>query len=153
MSKELETTIKKLEQLIEHADQVNIRISEKSVDWHIDHSLKVIIKSCEALKKSDPSNYKVENNPIRTRIFKTGSIPRGVAKAPKTLMALDKIQIKELQDQFSKAKKQIDEVKNLHENCHFKHPYFGLLNLSMANAFFVIHTEHHLKIIRDIINK
>jgi hypothetical protein len=93
----------------------------------------------------------MENNPIRTRIFTSGSIPRGVAKAPKILMAVGEIQIEELQDQFIEARKQIDTIKNLHEDCHFDHPYFGLLNLRLATHFFKIHTDHHLKIIKDII--
>ena len=105
----------------------------------------------QGIKKSDPSKFNKEDNPIRIRIFKAGSIPRGVAKAPKTVMALDEIKIEELQDQFSEARKQIYTIKILHKDCYFDHPYFGLLNLSMANEFFVIHTNNHLKIIKDII--
>lgn len=148
MSKELKHKIDELGLMINY---VNSPVSSKGVGWHIDHSLKVIINSCEALKKSNPSNYKMENNPIRTRIFTSGSIPRGVAKAPKILMAVGEIQIEELQDQFIEARKQIDTIKNLHEDCHFDHPYFGLLNLRLATHFFKIHTDHHLKIIKDII--
>ena len=151
MTKQLENKIEELEQMINYADHVNSAVSSKGIGWHIDHSLKVIIYSCKALKKSDPSNFNMEDNPIRIWIFKAGSIPRGVAKAPKTVMAPDEINIEELHDQFSEARKQIDTIKTLHKDCHFDHPYFGLLNLSMANEFFVIHTNHHLKIIKDII--
>jgi hypothetical protein len=39
----LEQIISSLEQKIAHFDAVNSKVSSKGVDWHIDHSLKVII--------------------------------------------------------------------------------------------------------------
>jgi len=153
LSKELENKVKELADMINYADHVNTDVSSTGVDWHIDHSLKVIINSCEALKKSDPSKYKPQDNQIRDRIFKTGFIPRGVAKAPKTVTAIGEIKIEDLQIQLKEARKQIDEIKDLHEDCHYYHPYFGALNLNLAIQFFSIHTNHHLKIIKDIINK
>jgi len=149
----LTNKIQELEQMIQHAGIWDAAISEKNVAWHVDHSLKVIIKSCEALKKSEPFNFQLENNPARTRVFKSGTFQRGVAKAPKAVTATGEIKIVELQIQLMEARKQIDEIKDLHEDCHYFHPYFGALNLSLAIQFFGIHTNHHLKIIHDIINK
>ena len=42
-------------------------------------------------------------------------------------------------------------MKELHANSNFKHPYFGVLNLKMTKRFLEIHTNHHLKIIKEIL--
>lgn len=145
--------ILELAEMIRYSDRINFNVSAKGVDWHIDHSLKVIVNSCEGLKKSDPSTYIMEDNTTRDRIFKTGSILRGVAKAPKAATAEGAVQIAELRNQVILAKKQIDEMQSISENSHFMHPYFGSLNLKLAIQFLCIHTDHHLKIMHDIIDE
>ena len=147
----LEKKINELEQNIVHSDKLATNISEKAVEWHIDHSLKVIIAVVNALKHSDPANYKWKFNVIRSYIFTIGSIPRGKGKAPKSVLPDDHITRENLLAQLKKAKDQIKIIENLPLQSNFNHPYFGILNVKMTTKFLDIHTRHHLKIIKDII--
>ena len=42
------------------------------------------------------------------------------------------------------------DLETLNANSYFKHPYFGDLNLKKTLWFLNLHTNHHLKIIKDI---
>lgn len=140
-----------LEQKVSPTDSTNPKISSKGVHWHIDHSLKVINGVVNSLKKSNPENYKWKFNFIRTFILVKGSIPRGKAKAPKSVVSDSTIIITDIENQLKEAKKLILELDSLPKNSNFKHPYFGLLNLRMTIRFLKIHTNHHLKIMDDIV--
>ena len=148
----LEKRISELEQMIVHADKMAANISEKAVDWHIDHSLKVIIAVVNALQNSDPEIYKWKFNLIRFYIFTVGSIPRGKGKAPKSVLPGDNIIKENLLLQLKEAKDQIKTIENLPSKSNFKHPYFGMLNVKLTSTFLDIHTKHHLKIINEIIS-
>lgn len=148
----LEQTLTTLEQKIAHFDAKNLKVSTKGVDWHIDHSLKVIIAIIETLKKSSPTDYQWKFNAARVYFLTKGSFPRGKAKAPKSVMNDEHILIDDVLAQLTTAKTLVAELDTLHQKSHFKHPFFGLLNRKKTRRFLKIHTNHHLKIIDDIIN-
>lgn len=56
-----------------------------------------------------------------------------------------------LLEQLSEAKKKVTGLQDLPETSSFKHMEFGLLNRDEAARLIEIHTDHHLKIIRDIL--
>lgn len=149
----LEQIISTLEQKIAHFDAINLKVSSKGVDWHIDHSLRVIVGIIQTLKKSNPTDYQWKFNAIRTYVLTKGSIPRGKGKAPQSVVNNEKIMIDDVLAQLEKAKTLVSELDTLHQKSNFKHPYFGLLNLRMTKRFLKIHTNHHLKIIEDIVEK
>ena len=149
----LEKTILELELNLEHFEQINTKISSKNVAWQIDHILRVIIETCKLLIKSDPTDYIWEFNKIKSAIFLTGIIPRGVAKAPKVVMTEGKVSLEDLKQQVEETKLQIEGLKNLPKKANFKHPYFGYLDLKESKKFLSIHSRHHLKIMKDIIEK
>ena len=141
-----------IEQKVSNNDIINHKISSKGVHWHIDHSLKVINRVVNSFKKANPENYKWKFNFIRTFILVKGSIPRGKGKAPKSVVNESIIVLTDIENQLKEAKKLILELDSLPKNSNFNHPYFGVLNLRMTKLFLKIHTNHHLKIISDILN-
>ncbi|MBL4734526.1 MAG: hypothetical protein JKY18_04140, partial [Flavobacteriales bacterium] len=147
----LEKKILELTQAIAYSEKIKKSISEVGVNWHIDHSLKVILKICDQLKKSDPKKYKWNFNPLRLYICSNGSLPRGKGKAPGSVVATGKIHLDGLNKQLEQGKKALKEIETLPPESYFKHQYFGGLNLKVSIKFLEVHTEHHLKIIRDII--
>ena len=149
----LEQILSTLEQKIAHFDAKNLKVSAKGVDWHIDHSLKVIIGIIQTLKKSSPADYQWKFNATRTYILTKGSIPRGKGKAPQSVVNNETILIDDVLNQFAKAKSLIAELDSLPKKSNFKHPYFGLLDLRMTKRFLKIHTNHHIKIIDNILEK
>lgn len=142
-----------LEQKVSPTDITNLKISSKGVHWHIDHSLKVINGIILSLKKSNTAEYQWKFNFIRTFILVKGSIPRGKGKAPKSVVNDTTITHADIKNQLKEAQELMLEIDLLPKNSNFKHPYFGLLNLRMSKRFLKIHTNHHLKIIDDIIKK
>ena len=77
--------------------------------------------------------------------------PRGSARAPKVVTSDTIVPKDALSEQLSLAKNNLIDFKTLPNESYFKHPYFGLLNVNMSLKFLVIHTLHHLKIVRDIV--
>jgi hypothetical protein len=149
----LEKKLVELELLFNQLEKQNSRISVQPVGWHIDHSLKVVIKTCEAVKKSNPDDYKWRFNFFRFVVFTMGSFPRGSGKAPKSVVADGEITVQDLDEQFQQARSLIKDVVVLPAMSNFKHPYFGLLKLNEFLKFLFIHTNHHQKIIKDIIGE
>ncbi len=147
LNKELEET----EKFISHSNRINTNISAKGVDWHIDHLLKVLIGVSKTLQKSDPKKYKWKFNFIRMFVLTSKTIPRGRGKAPKTVIAVSDIKKEDIFNQLKQVKDELAKMNELPNNSNFKHPYFGRLNLRDSKKFLKIHTNHHLKIIKDIV--
>lgn len=140
-----------LEKAIPFFGQHQKSVSAKNVAWHLDHSLKVINSICNDLKISKPEDYKSTFSFIKLYIFLRGSIPRGKATAPKSVVSYNEILKSDLELQFAMAKINLQEIKNLPANSHFQHPYFGKLSLKKSQRFLAIHTNHHLAIVNDIL--
>lgn len=149
--KQLTTLIIALEEKVPMLEIENLQISKAKVGWHIQHSLMVVNNIINVLKKADPKAYKWSFNLNRVLVFSMGKIPRGKGKAPKTVLPQDNITSALLYEHIEKAKMNASFLPQLHKNQHFKHPYFGPLNLKPTIKFLVMHTKHHLEIIEDIL--
>jgi hypothetical protein len=130
----------------------DLRISKGNVGWHIDHLLKVINNVSDALVKSNSNDYKKEFSGLRMITFAIGFFPRGKARSPKRVLPPEIILIEDLENQLELAIKNLDSIKNLEENQFFIHPLFKQLNKKQTTKFLKLHTNHHLKIVRDILS-
>ncbi len=147
----LEKEISELEAATAQASKLNTEISKSSVGWHVDHTLKAISSIHKSLKKSDPKDYKWRFNWIRSYILIRGSIPRGRGKAPKVSVAKEEIKVEDIHRQIATVREMLIEFEKMDAKVHFPHPYFGVLHHRHSRRFLEIHTEHHLKIIREIL--
>ena len=151
--KELNDLLQQIENAIPHWEKLNTNISQATVGWQLDHSLLVINGVIEQMKISKPENYQWKFKWIRLVIQTTNKIPRGKVRAPKTVKPLDVANAEDLKAKLEQARKGIAELENLPPNSYFAHPFFGDLNLKTTIWFLKLHTNHHLKIVNDIINK
>jgi hypothetical protein len=133
-------------------DEKKTEVSLASVGWHIDHSLKVINSVITTLQKSE-ADYTWNFNWKQAYFFLRKSIPRGKARAPKSVQSFDEITCKDIERQLKTARFLIKELESMDKKTNFIHPFIGRLNLEKAILFLEIHTKHHLKIIDDIIQK
>ncbi|NNC69779.1 MAG: hypothetical protein HKN90_03040 [Flavobacteriaceae bacterium] len=147
----LDRQLNEIEALIKKAHTENSRVSKKGIDWHLDHSLKVLINIPKALHNSNPKAYKSNFNFLRFLIYTLNYIPRGTGKAPKHVRTFDPITKEQLIAQFEQAKEALKQLDGLDKNSHFQHPYFGILNLKQSKKMMRLHTDHHLKICREIV--
>ena len=147
----LSAIIEVLAEKVQHAEKINPAVSSSSVGWHVQHSLMVISGITNQLKKSDPFQYKYSFNKLRTLVFLMNKIPRGKGKSPSVVNPAELYSASNLQAMVESSKIVVKELKTFPKHSHFNHPYFGMLHLNSSLKFLNIHTHHHLKIIKDIV--
>lgn len=143
--------LQQLESHISNFEKTNPKVSNSTVGWQIDHCLLVINGVISQLEVSNPTEFQSKFNFPKFIVFTMGKIPRGKARAPKTVNPTEKATVIELQTKIELAKKNILKLTSFSENLFFKHPFFGDLNKKQTEKFLTIHTKHHLKIIEDIL--
>lgn len=150
-SKRLVNYLNEMNSLIANHETVKQSVSKSSVGWHLDHNLKVINNVIKALQESDPDNYKNNFSFFGKLFFSINFFPRGKAKAPKYVRPPEVISKSDIISQLNLAKQNMESISHLDKNAYFKHPLFGNINTKRVNRFLEIHTNHHLKIVRDIL--
>lgn len=151
-TKKIKHLLNNIEKHIEHYEVINPKVSKATIGWQIDHSLKVINNVIKALQNSDPTEYKKDFKFIGSLFFTLGFFPRGKGKAPKSVKPPETILKEDLLSQLQRAKFNIETIEGLDKNAFFRHPLFGNINSKKVHRFLVLHTNHHLKIIKDILN-
>jgi hypothetical protein len=143
--------VNKLENNINSKDVFNSQVSQVNVSWHLAHSLKVIYNIIKVLQVSNPADYHWRFNLNRSFVYFINFIPRGKGKAPKAVVPANEISKEELHKDIATVRQLLEELQHLDTKSNFTHPYFGQLNLKQTKKFLALHTNHHLKIMDDII--
>ena len=151
--KRISELLNQLESNIANSDTVNTDVSAASVGWHIEHCLLIFNGVIEATKNSNPADYKWKFNFTRLVVYTMNKFPRGKAQAPERVRPVGDIDIERLKKSIEMVRPRIEILNTLQPNNFFTHPYFGKLNLKNTVKFLEIHTNHHLKIINDILGK
>lgn len=149
--KALQSDLARLKSFLHRGQALKPEVSEKSVLWHIDHSLRVLLVAGQAVLNSKPEDYRWRFNLTRTWILLSGRIPRGKGKAPKAVLPPENIDEAALSQLFSDARVLIGRIQQVNPRAHFPHPFFGHLDREKSLLFFHVHTAHHLRIIEDIL--
>jgi hypothetical protein len=142
--------INNLESYIDRCDKINTQISHQNIGWHIAHSCRVINAITKTLISSNPENAKPRFNVTYYKVILTNYIPRGKAKAPSFVNPSDLITKEEVLADVAQAKESIALLSKAGRGQYFTHPGFGDLNRNKTLTFLAVHTNHHLKIIKDI---
>ncbi len=140
-----------IEENLAFFDIKNSKISSSKIAWHLDHIIKVINESFKAYKNSKPQNFVKKFNKYKFVIYLINRFPRGKAKAPKEVDSKNEIELQQLKKDIFWAKENINSIDSLDKKLYFKHPIFGHLDKKEYLKFLKIHTNHHLKIIKDIL--
>ena len=144
--------IDELETRIPFIEQKKEAVSQVTVGWHLEHSLLALIKMVSAVENSNPADYKWKFNLSRSVVFALGNFPRGRGKAPESVRPGEEITRANIIGLIEKAKQKAALFEKLNRDKFFKHPIFGDLRGNQARRIIVIHTQHHIKIINDIIS-
>lgn len=149
----LNKLVQELEGVIPSYSFKNETISHATVGWQIEHSLKTIDLIVQACQISDPKTYRWKFKFSRFLIMTLlKKIPRGKARAPKVVLPVGDISTESLDKKLQSVKEQLNKWNELNDKSYFQHPYFGALNKKATLRFLELHTEHHCKIIRDILS-
>ncbi len=148
----MDSSIKKLRKYSDLSQIANPEVSSSSVGWHLAHSLLVIIKVSQSFVLSNEEHFSASFTWRKFIVFLVGKFPRGKAKAPEAVQPMQYHE-EDLDQLFAEAEKALEGLKLGNKNQFFKHPIFGNLNKKETLRFLQIHTNHHLKIIKDIVRK
>ncbi|MFK7971787.1 MAG: hypothetical protein AB8F95_15580, partial [Bacteroidia bacterium] len=132
-------------------DAKNTEVSEAAVSWHIDHIFFFFFQIYKTLEQSEVSNYRSEFNMKRSFVFGFNTLPRGKITAPESVRPKENVDIDTIQMHYDQALATVEKLSILPENKHLDHAVLGTMNRDKTIKFLTIHTEHHLKIIRDIL--
>ncbi|SRR5258706_14578634 len=150
--KPLPALINELENKIPFIEQKKESVSQVTVGWHLEHSLLALIKMITAVEHSNPADYKWKFSLQRSIVLILGTFPRGRGKAPDSVRPGEVITIATITGLIEKAKQKTELFEKLSHEKFFKHPIFGDLQGKQARKIIAIHTQHHIKIINDIIS-
>jgi hypothetical protein len=151
--KKLSALFDELATKIEYYEKINPAVSSASIGWHIAHTTLAAKQIIEQLEKSDPTNYKWKFNTPRFFVFLINKIPRGKGKAPKSVQVEEGFTKDNLNMYITIIQDKIKVLDTMDAKKNFIHPYFGMLHLKGTIKTLLIHTNHHIQIINDIINK
>lgn len=149
--KKLEALISELETRIRDQHLLNPAVSKAAVGWHIEHSLLVLQVIIDALVKSVPDKYKSTFDIRRQVVMLVGIIPRGKVKAPTAVRPVETFHESSLRQHLFAVRESLKSMESLSKGHYFTHPFLGDFKLKPAIKFMRVHTNHHLKIINDII--
>jgi len=147
----IEKQLQELKSYYNDIEKRNDKISNSSIGWQIDHSLKVVNASSNAYLTSEAKKYKPKFSFVKFFILTFKYIPRGKSKAPKLVNNKESISLGKIEEQMILANDNLNKVAQADANLYFLHPIFGHLNKKEYANFLEIHTAHHLKIIKDIL--
>lgn len=132
------------------------RISAWSVSEHLDHILKVAISIVRRVNQPDAEEGKSGINILGRAVLLSGWIPRGRGKSPERLVGT-RVAATEIDAAMARLEQLMDEVVlgtcDASRKRVVPHPIFGGLTPSQALRFTVVHTNHHLKIVEEILEK
>ena len=143
--------LNELEAQITNYSKLNQTISAGNVGWHIVHSCLVINSVCGAVLKSDPSKFIKKFSFKAFLVLLLKSFPRGKAKAPSFTMPSEELSTASILKSIQSSRASIEALAKAGKNQYFTHPIFGDLNTGQTFKFLGVHTNHHLKIIKDIL--
>jgi hypothetical protein len=128
-------------------------VSGWSVAQQVDHLLMVVERSVERLM-SRPEPLSRGLTWTGRIVLGLGWFPRGSARAPKGFEGRE-IACAELVSRLAALRARLGELAAANDVIERRepvvpHPYFGGLSAALALRNAVVHTEHHLAIVRDI---
>jgi hypothetical protein len=151
MMENIQTQLQKIESLISKIDVTNEKVSKASVGWHLEHSLLILNGSLKGLTMTSPENYRPKFSIKKFVFLNFGLIPRGKIKSPKQFIPLEMPTKESVEKLLNLAKEKLEIVKSLPPKSFITHPFLGDLDKKTTLKFLGLHTNHHLKIIDDIL--
>ncbi|WDF47819.1 DUF1569 domain-containing protein [Chryseobacterium sp. KACC 21268] len=147
----IEIQLQKIESLLSKIDVTNEKVSKASVGWHLEHLLLILNSSLKGLTMTNPKDYNPKFSLKKFVFLNFGLIPRGKIQAPKQFIPLEVPTQESILKLMNLAKERLKAVENLPEKSFITHPFLGDFDKKTTLRFLWLHSNHHLKIVDDIL--
>lgn len=147
----IDIQLQKIESLLSKIDVTNEKVSKASVGWHLEHLLLILNSSLKGLTMTNPENYNPKFSLKKFVFLNFGMIPRGKIRAPKQFIPLEVPTQESVLKLINLAKERLKAVENLPEKSFITHPFLGDFDKKTTLRFLWLHSNHHLKIVDDIL--
>ena len=147
----IEIQLQKIESLSSKIDVVNESVSKASVGWHLEHLLLILNSSLKGLTLTNPKDYNPKFSLKKFVFVNFGIIPRGKISSPKQFVPVNVPTQESILKLINLAKTRLEAVKNLPEKSFITHPFLGDFDKKTTLRFLWLHSNHHLKIVEDIL--
>lgn len=147
----IEIQLQKIESLLSKIDVTNEKVSKASVGWHLEHLLLILNSSLKGLTMTNPKDYNPKFSLKKFVFLNFGMIPRGKIRAPKQFIPLEVPTQESILKLMNLAKERLKAVENLPEKSFITHPFLGDFDKKTTLRFLWLHSNHHLKIVDDIL--
>lgn len=148
---QIKKQIEKIESLISEIDVINEDVSKASIGWHLEHCLLILNSSLKGLTMTNPQDYKPKFSFKKVLFLNFGLIPRGKIRAPKQFFPLETPTQESILKLINLAKERLINTENIPEKSFITHPFLGDFDKKTTWKFLELHTNHHLKIVDDIL--
>ena len=147
----IEIQLQKIESLSYKIDVVNESVSKASVGWHLEHLLLILNSSLKGLTLTNPKDYNPKFSLKKFVFVNFGIIPRGKISSPKQFVPVNVPTQESILKLMNLAKTRLEAVKSLPEKSFITHPFLGDFDKKTTLRFLWLHSNHHLKIVDDIL--
>ena len=147
----IEIQLQKIESLSYKIDVVNESVSKASVGWHLEHLLLILNSSLKGLTLTNPKDYNPKFSLKKFVFVNFGMIPRGKISSPKQFVPVNVPTQESILKLMNLAKTRLEAVKSLPEKSFITHPFLGDFDKKTTLRFLWLHSNHHLKIVDDIL--
>ncbi|TDX82588.1 DUF1569 domain-containing protein [Epilithonimonas xixisoli] len=147
----IEIQLQNIESLLSKIDVTNEKVSKASIGWHLEHSLLILNSSLKGLTMTNPKDYNPKFSLKKFIFLNFGMIPRGKIRAPKQFIPLEVPTQESILKLINLAKERLKAVEDLPEKSFIIHPFLGDFDKKTTLRFLWLHSNHHLKIVDDIL--
>lgn len=124
-------------------------------DWSVGQQAEHVIRATSVftviILRNRPADGSQPEVALKHRLLERGSISRGIAKAPKPTLPGAQPSLKDLDGLLLKCRKRVERLSDVDQHSVAIHPYLGEMKRDEILQFLVIHLDHHLSIIKDIL--
>ncbi len=128
------------------------QISRWNTEQQIEHATQVVARVLSKLTSEATEPLESPLKPIAKLMLFLGHIPRGRAQAPDYVRPHKRPpgEILELIESTKQLLKEIQDGKRQLTSAGFHHGFLGYFKQKQWLRFLSVHTDHHLRIVRDI---
>jgi len=146
------SALQEVESFIPSWQQKDESVSNWTVGQQIEHVLKATSAFTVMILRDRKADGSGIHKQLKGLLLQRGSFPRGIAKAPDISMPADATPATGLTARLHKTRNRVSKLPDVSASAVAHHHYLGEMDRDEAVAFMAIHLEHHIKIIRDIVN-